>query len=177
MIDFIQVNKQFGAQDVLKSVTFRINSGERIGIVGPNGAGKSTIFGLIGHDIEADAGEIVIPKNTRIGYLHQQLNPHAVDQNLLEYTEDSIPDLKTIPARIHELEHAMEAMESAEKERALRQIGNLQHEYEHLGGYEMRTRAEAALCGLGFKVEEFNQPFASFSGGWQMRAELARTLI
>ncbi|VGO16100.1 putative ABC transporter ATP-binding protein YheS [Pontiella desulfatans] len=177
MIDFIQVSKQFGTQDVLKSVTFRINAGERIGIVGPNGAGKSTIFGLIGHDIEADKGEIVIPKHTRIGYLHQQLNPHAVDLNLLDYTEDSIPELKTIPVRIHELEAKMETFGPEEKERALKQIGNLQHDYEHLGGYEMRARAEAALCGLGFHVEEFAKPFASFSGGWQMRAELARTLI
>ena len=177
MIDFIQVSKQFGTQDVLKSVTFRINAGERIGIVGPNGAGKSTIFSLLGGDIEADKGEIVIPKHTRIGYLHQQLNPHEVELNLLDYTEDSIPELKTIPARIHELEHRMDSMEPAEKERALKQIGELQHTYEHLGGYEMRARAEAALCGLGFKVEEFSQPFTSFSGGWQMRAELARTLI
>jgi ATP-binding cassette subfamily F protein 3 len=177
MIDFIQVSKQFGTQDVLKSVTFRINAGERIGIVGPNGAGKSTIFGLIGGDVEADKGEIGIPKHTRIGYLHQQLNPHAVDRNLLDYTEDSIPELKTIPIRIHELEHKMEHLEGVEKERALKQIGNLQHDYEHLGGYEMRARAEAALCGLGFKVEEFTKPFSSFSGGWQMRAELARTLI
>ncbi|MDF7822861.1 ABC-F family ATP-binding cassette domain-containing protein [Pontiellaceae bacterium B12227] len=177
MIDFIQVSKQFGTQDVLKSVTFRINAGERMGIVGPNGAGKSTIFGLIGHDIEADKGEIVIPKHCRIGYLHQQLNPHEVELNLLDYTEDSIPELKTIPARIHELEHRMDSMEPVEKERALKQIGELQHTYEHLGGYEMRARAEAALCGLGFHVEEFTKPFSSFSGGWQMRAELARTLI
>ncbi len=177
MIDFIQVSKQFGTQDVLKSVTFRINAGERIGIVGPNGAGKSTIFSLIGGDIETDKGDIVIPKHTRIGYLHQQLNPHQVDQTLLDYTEDSIPELKTIPTKIHDLEHRMETMDPAEKERALKQLGNLQHDYEHLGGYEMRARAEAALCGLGFKVEEFTQPFTSFSGGWQMRAELARTLI
>jgi len=177
MIDFIQVSKHFGPQDVLKSVTFRINAGERIGVVGPNGAGKSTIFGLVGHDIEADKGDVVLPKNIRIGYLHQQLNPHAVEQNLLEYTEDSIPELKTIPAKIHELEAQMEGFEAAEKERALKQLGNLQHEFEHLGGYEMRARAEAALCGLGFHVDEFKNPFASFSGGWQMRAELARTLI
>jgi ATP-binding cassette subfamily F protein 3 len=177
MIDFIQVNKQFGTQDVLKSVTFRINAGERIGIVGPNGAGKSTVFSLIGGDIEVDNGEIVLPKHIRIGYLHQQLNPHAVQQNLLEYTEDSIPELKTIPAKIHDLESRMDSFDAAEKERALKQVGNLQHEYEHLGGYEMRARAEAALCGLGFKVEEFEQPFSAFSGGWQMRAELARTLI
>ncbi len=177
MIDFIQVSKQFGTQDVLKSVTFRINAGERIGIVGPNGAGKSTIFSLISHDIEADKGEIVIPKHCRIGYLHQQLNPHAVDLNLLDYTEDSIPELKTIPEKIHALEAGIGSMPPAEKERALRKIGELQHTFEHLGGYEMRSRAEAALCGLGFHVGEFDKPFASFSGGWQMRAELARTLI
>lgn len=177
MIDFIQVSKQFGTQDVLKSVTFRINAGERIGIVGPNGAGKSTIFSLIGHDIEADKGDIVIPRHTRIGYLHQQLNPHAVERNLLDYTEDSIPELKTIPEQIHALEEKMDLLAADEKERALKRIGNLQHEFEHLGGYEMRARAEAALCGLGFKVEEFEKPFSSFSGGWQMRAELARTLI
>ncbi len=177
MIDFIQVSKQFGPQEVLKGVTFRINAGERIGIVGPNGAGKSTVFGLISHDIEADKGEVVLPKNTRLGYLHQQLNPHAVDQNLLEYTEDSIPELKTIPEKIHELEAQMAGFQPLEKERALKQLGDLQHEFEHLGGYEMRARAEAALCGLGFHVAEFDKPFASFSGGWQMRAELARTLI
>ena len=134
MIDFIQVSKQFGAQDVLKAVTFRINAGERIGIVGPNGAGKSTIFSLISHDIEADKGEIAIPRHTRIGYLHQQLNAHAVDLNLLDYTEDSIPELKTIPAQIHKLEAGMELMDASGKKRALKRIGDLQHEYEHLGG-------------------------------------------
>ncbi len=177
MIDFIQVSKQFGTQDVLKKVTFRINAGERMGIVGPNGAGKSTIFGLIGHDIEADQGDIVIPKHCRIGYMHQQLNSHAVKLNLLDYTEDSIPELKAIPEKIQALEAKMADFQPVEKERALKQLGELQHTYEHLGGYEMRARAEAALSGLGFHVDEFTKPFTSFSGGWQMRAELARTLI
>ncbi len=177
MIDFIQVSKRFGAQEVLRDVTIRINAGERVGIVGPNGAGKSTIFNLLCGETEVDAGDVVLPKHTRLGHLRQQLNPHAVGQNLLDYTEDSIPELKTIPEQIHKLEAQMNGLDSAEKERVLKRIGNLQHEFEHLGGYEMRSRAEAALCGLGFKVEEFEKPFASFSGGWQMRAELARTLI
>ncbi len=177
MIDFIQVSKRFGAQEVLRNVTFRINAGERIGVVGPNGAGKSTIFNLVCGETEVDGGEVVLPKHARIGHLHQQLNPHAVDQSLLAYTEDSIPELKTIPKRIHELESQIGTMPSDEKARALRRIGELQHEYEHLGGYEMRARAEAALGGLGFHEEEFSKPFASFSGGWQMRSELARTLI
>ncbi|MDZ8118802.1 ribosomal protection-like ABC-F family protein [Pontiella agarivorans] len=177
MIDFIQVSKQFGTQDVLKNVTFRINAGERIGIVGPNGAGKSTIFSLINHEIEADAGDIVLPKHCRIGHLKQQLNPHEVELSLIDYTEDSIPELKTIPEKIQTLEEQLQHFQGLEKERALKQVGELQHTYEHLGGYEMRARAEAALSGLGFHVDEFEKPFTSFSGGWQMRAELARTLI
>ncbi len=177
MVDFIQVSKQFGTQDVLKSVTFRINAGERIGIVGPNGAGKSTVFSLINHEIEADAGDIVLPKHCRIGHLKQQLNPHEVDLSVIDYTENSIPELKTIPEKIHTLETQLPNFQGLEKERALKQIGELQHKFEHLGGYEMRARAGAALSGLGFHVEEFDQPFTSFSGGWQMRAELARTLI
>jgi ATP-binding cassette subfamily F protein 3 len=177
MIDFIQVSKRFGVQEVLRDVTIRINAGERVGIVGPNGAGKSTIFSLLCGETEVDGGDVVLPKHVRIGHLRQQLNPHAVDQNLLEYTEDSIPELKTIPEQIHALETRLGNLGAEEKERALKRIGELQHEYEHLGGYEMRARAEAALCGLGFHVAEFDRPFASFSGGWQMRAELARTLI
>ncbi|RKX36823.1 MAG: hypothetical protein DRP64_18040, partial [Verrucomicrobia bacterium] len=137
MIDFIQVSKHFGAQEVLKAVTFRINAGERIGVVGPNGAGKSTIFELISNDIEVDKGDVVLPKNIRIGYLHQQLNPHAVDQNLLDYTEGSIPELKTIPETIHALESKIGTLPPAEKTRVLKRIGDLQHEFEHLGGYDM----------------------------------------
>ena len=177
MIDFIQVTKRFGAQEVLRDVTFRINAGERVGLVGPNGAGKSTIFNLLCGETEVDGGDIALPKHVRLGYLHQQLNPHAVDQSLLGYTENSIPELKTIPAEIHALESRIGSMSSEEKERSLRRIGELQHTFEHLGGYDMRARAEAALGGLGFHEAEFGRPFASFSGGWQMRAELARTLI
>ena len=177
MIDFVQVSKRFGAQEVLRDATFRISAGERIGVVGPNGAGKSTIFGLLCGDTEVDGGDVVLPKHVRIGHLRQQLNPHAVDQTLLDYTEDSIPELKTIPEEIHALESRINEMAADEKERALRRIGELQHTFEHLGGYDMRARAEAALGGLGFHEAEFSRPFASFSGGWQMRAELARTLI
>ena len=177
MIDFIQVKKRFGAQVVLHNATFRVNAGEHIGIVGPNGAGKSTVFSLLAGDVEVDAGEIVLPKHSRLGYLHQQLNPHAVDKTLLEYTEDAIVELKRIPKQIHALEEKMMQLSTEKRARLLHQIGDLQHQFENLGGYEMRARAEAALCGLGFHVDDFLRPFSSFSGGWQMRAELARTLI
>ncbi len=177
MIDFIQVTKQFGTQVVLENVSFRINAGEHVGVVGPNGAGKSTIFSLITDELSTDSGEVSLPKNVRIGHLHQQLHAHAQDGSVLEYTVNAIPELKTIAAEIHQLEHDLQQTGDSEKERMLHRLGDLQHEFEHLGGYDMKARAEAALSGLGFKESEFGNPFKSFSGGWQMRAELVRTLI
>jgi len=177
MIDFIQVNKRFGAQEVLVDVSFRINAGEHVGVVGPNGAGKSTIFSLISGELSTDSGEVSMPKNVRLGHLHQQLHAYAQNDSLIDYATDSIPELKTIHTEIHALEKELEEASSEEQEKLLERLGDLQHRYEHLGGYEMKARAEAALSGLGFKEIEFNNPFQSFSGGWQMRAELVRTLI
>lgn len=177
MIDFIQVSKRFGTQEVLDKVSFRINAGEHVGVVGPNGAGKSTIFGLLTGEQSADSGEITMPKNVRLGHLHQQLHAHAQDGCLLDYAVNAIPELKPLEAEIHQIEHDLLTATGAEQERMLHRLGDLQHEFEHLGGYDLKARAEAALSGLGFKEREFGNPFRSFSGGWQMRAELVRTLI
>ena len=177
MIDFIQVTKRFGTQEVLVDVSFRVNAGEHVGVVGPNGAGKSTIFSLISGEISTDSGEVQLPKNVRLGHLHQQLHAYAQEDSLIDYATDSISELKTIHAEIHELERELESASCAKRESKLARLGDLQHEYEHLGGYEMKSRAEIALSGLGFKESEFDNPFQSFSGGWQMRAELVRVLI
>ncbi len=177
MIDFIQVNKRFGVQEVLVDVSFRINAGEHVGVVGPNGAGKSTIFSLISGELSTDSGDVSMPKNVRLGHLHQQLHAYTLDDSLIDYSTDSIPELKTIHTEIHTLERELEDVSDDEQEKWLERLGDLQHRYEHLGGYEMKTRAEAALSGLGFKESDFNNSFQSFSGGWQMRAELVRTLI
>jgi ATP-binding cassette, subfamily F, member 3 len=177
MIDFIDVTKRFGAQEVLSKVSFRIHPGEHVGVVGPNGAGKSTVFHLIGGDLAPDGGVVVWPKDARLGHLRQQLHAHAQPGALLDYVMDAIPELKTISAEIHHLEHDLPGADGAEKNRRLRRLGDLQHRFEHLGGYDLPTRAKTALSGLGFREDEFAQPFRSFSGGWQMRAEMARTLI
>jgi ATP-binding cassette subfamily F protein 3 len=177
MIDFIQVSKRFGTQEVLDKVSFRINAGEHVGVVGPNGAGKSTVFGLITGEQSADGGGITMPKNVRLGHLHQQLHAHAQEGSLIDYAVNAIPELKPMEEEIHRIEHDLQSASSAEQERLLHRLGELQHEFEHLGGYDLKARAEAALSGLGFKESEFGNPFRSFSGGWQMRAELVRTLI
>ena len=175
MIDFQNISKNYGEQDILIDATFRINPGERVGIVGPNGAGKSTIFGLITGDIQPDQGNIVLPKKTQLGYVHQQLSQETITTSLLHYTENAIPEIEDIQTEMEKLETRFQHEPASKAD--LDRLGTLQSRFEHLGGYELRTRAETALSGLGFNTTDFLNPLNTFSGGWQMRAELARVLV
>ena len=152
MIDFIDVSKSYGKRDIFDHASFRINKGERVGIVGPNGSGKSTMFQIICDEISADKGEIILPKKARIGHLHQQLDFFRDEDPLISFASTASGELPKILERIHQLEADVKEL-SAEKERqsALDEIGHLQSVYESLGGYEMKHRAAAALAGLGFK--------------------------
>ena len=189
MIDFSDVSIHFGTQDVLRHASFRVNRGERCGIVGPNGAGKSTVFALITGEQQPDGGTVTLEGTPRIGYLHQQL--HAYDQadTLLSYAMRAEPRLEELERRIHALESQLAAPSPASCEGAapsapspspdavLAALGDAQTEFEHLGGYDLESRVKAALCGLGFHVADFQRPFDDFSGGWKMRAELVRSII
>jgi len=177
MIDFQQVHKSFGSQQVLVDANFRINPGERVGIVGPNGAGKSTVFALISGEITPDKGSVTVPADCRLGYVHQQLRPRSVDSALLEYAESGRPELVDMEREMHALEQGLRSGAGNDHARRLRRLGDLQTRFENTGGYEVRHRAETILSSLGFDVKGFSLPFASFSGGWQMRAELARVTV
>ena len=177
MIEFQQVYKGFGNQVILADSSFRINPGDRVGIVGPNGTGKSTLFSLITGEQEPDKGDITIPKKRRLGLVRQQLHAEDQEHTLLDFTRAAIPELDTIHEKILKIEQQLTDPNLADKPRLLQQLGTLQQQYEHLGAYDLEARAEAALTGLGFKTESHRAPFNSFSGGWQMRAELARALI
>jgi len=177
MIDFQNVSKQFGTQVVLDGISFRVHPGERVGIVGPNGAGKSTLLALMTGDLSPDAGEIAIPQRLRLGHLRQQLRAQQIDASLLGYAENALPSLFAVQREIMEIEARLAGLEQAEKERALRRLGELETAFDHGGGYQLKHRAQAILSGLGFAVDAFPRPFRTFSGGWQMRAELARVLV
>lgn len=177
MIEFRQVSKRYGGQIVLDRVDFRLLAGERIGIVGPNGAGKSTIFELIVGECDADAGVVARAKDVRIGHLRQQLAPGDEATPIQAYVEKAAPDLETIRAEIHRVEARLAGDEAEESRTLLRRLGDLQTQFEVQGGYDLHARAAAALTGLGFRVANLRRPLGEFSGGWQMRAELARALI
>ena len=172
MLDFKGVSVHYGHQDVLSDVSFRVNRGDRVGVVGPNGSGKSTLFKIILGEMTPDRGDLTIESSPRIGFTRQNPEPLRPDETLLEYSMRGIPGLSDMEKRIHELENAV----CDGDERALKELGELQTQFEHLGGYDIETRVKIALGGLGFAVDSFDRPFASFSGGWRMRAELSRVL-
>ena len=174
MIDFFNVKKSFADKDLLKEATFRINKGERVGLVGPNGAGKSTLFNMITGETEPDKGDVILPKNMRLGYLKQQLQSDGCHESLIDYTADAMPELRDLHRQIEAVESEL-AKHSNDV--LLNKLGDLQYQFESLGGYEMHAKAESALSGLGFHTDDFDKPLNSFSGGWQMRARLAQTLI
>ena len=176
MLDFQNVSKLLGGKDILKDVSLRINKGERVGIVGPNGTGKTTLFRMITGEMSPDAGEIIVPEKLRLGYLHQQLAAAGSNVKLIDYVETAGGELPAIHAAMEKIEAQLQTLQSP-PDSLLNELGKLQSRYEQLGGYEMRHRAEAALDGLGFSPEALEQPLDSFSGGWQMRAAMVRTLL
>jgi ATP-binding cassette subfamily F protein 3 len=179
MIEFRDVSIHFGTQEVLRNVRLLISRGERVGIVGPNGAGKSTLFGLINGDLSPYRGDVTVPKDCRLGYVRQQLPEATEGLSLVDFALEGLGELKALSGRIREIESLLAGagLADEEKERLLRELGELQSGYEHRGGYRARSSAEALLCGLGFDPDGLTRPLTTFSGGWRMRAELARALV
>lgn len=177
MIDFTNVGKSFGGRDLLRQVTFRINSGDRVGIVGPNGAGKSTIFRLLAGEESKDAGSISYPRQLRIGYLHQELMPEDSTMGILDYAAGYDKHLAELHRELAAVEEKMQNADADTVRYFLERQGELQSSFEAAGGYNRRTAAGIAMSGLGFAKEDFEKPLSEFSGGWKMRAALAHILI
>ncbi len=177
MIELTDVSVHFGTQNVLENVSLRIHAGERIGIVGPNGAGKSTLFQLILGTLEPDHGNVRVRKDVSIGYARQHTEPSDDSETLVQYSMRGVPKFFELEEKIHQKQHELnEVSDDAVRSRLLRELGELQSAFEHIGGFDLETRVKEALGGLGFAKAAFDNPFKSFSGGWRMRAELARIL-
>ena len=130
MVEFTDVSIHFGTQDVLQHASFRVNPGERCGLVGPNGAGKSTVFHLITGEITPESGTVALEGRPRIGHLHQQLQPHDEHDSLLAYAMRAMPRLEELEQAILDLEGRLagETVDT-ERERLLRQLGECQTEF------------------------------------------------
>ncbi|MCF8056940.1 MAG: ATP-binding cassette domain-containing protein [Desulfocapsa sp.] len=176
MIHLTNISKQHGSQILFTDASLQILPGIRTGLVGPNGAGKSTIFRLITGEEEADRGEISCSKKTVIDYFSQEVGDMA-GRSALEETMSAVSEVVALAKDIQEMEAAMaQPMTDDALAALLERYGNAQEEFEHRGGYDLETRAQSILTGLGIGPDEYNRPVESFSGGWKMRIALAKIL-
>jgi ATP-binding cassette subfamily F protein 3 len=176
MIHLSNITKQHGSQILFRDASFQILPGSRSGLVGPNGAGKTTIFRIITGEEEADSGEMTCAKRTTIGYFSQDVGDMSGRTALEEVMAGSAETMR-LAGELKQMEAAMCEPQSDDAMAALLdRYGVAQEEFEHCGGYDLDTRAQTVLTGLGIGPDRFNHPVESFSGGWKMRIALAKIL-
>ena len=177
MVSFSNIHKQYGKQLVFVDASFQINPGEKVGLVGPNGAGKTTLFRMIVDQEGPDEGEVSVPKKLTIGYFSQDVEEMSGRSTL----DEAIAGSGRVGDLHHELEALQHAMEdpdrAAEMDAILARFGEVQEEYEHLGGYTLEAQAREVLDGLGFHEDQIDGDVGALSGGWKMRVALARVLL
>jgi ATPase subunit of ABC transporter with duplicated ATPase domains len=177
MIAFSSIHKQYGKQLVFVDASFQLNPGEKVGLVGPNGAGKTTLFRMIVGEEDPDEGEVSVPKKLTIGYFRQDVEEMSGRSVL----DEAIAGSGRLGDLHHELEALHRALEDPEQadnmDRILARFGEVQEEYEHLGGYSLEAQAREVLHGLGFADDQIDGDVGALSGGWKMRVALARVLL
>lgn len=177
MLSVSKISKSYGEQLLFGSISFNIGARERMAVIGANGAGKTTLFEIIRGNVTPDGGQISKRQGISIGCLQQEIMPSPVCSLL-----DAVTDVPTGAMR---LKHAIDVVqqEMAEEKDAsksaklLQEMGELQHRFEAAGGYNIEYEAKIVLSGLGFNSPDFSRPLNEFSGGWLMRAELAKLLL
>ena len=179
MISVNNLSVQFTGTDLFCGVTFNVGDRDRIGLVGMNGAGKSTLLKILCGWQEPEHGTIVMAAGQTVGYLPQEMVPDAVGTVIEEALTafSALDDLEREQERLTTEIAERTDYESAEYTRLLERHNEVTEHLALLGGGRRQEQAEKVLLGLGFKHSDFDRPVAVFSGGWQMRVELAKLLL
>lgn len=176
MVQLSNISKQHGSQILFRDASCQILPGTHTGLVGPNGAGKTTVFRIIAGEEEPDSGEVILPKKTTIGYFSQDVGEMS-GRSALEEVMATCGSTVSLAEEMKEMEAAMCLPQSDDEMAALlERYGTAVEEFEHMEGYDLDSRAQAVLTGLGIGPDRYNHPVESFSGGWKMRIALASIL-
>ncbi len=177
MIHVQNIEKHFGPQPLFSGLSWHIKRGLRYGLVGPNGAGKTTLLRILIGEQSCDGGAVVKARGVTIGYLAQEVDPFTlgtVEQSVLE----GVPGYGDARRRVAAVQQRMADDHAyGESDAGLRDLSRAIDRFEVLGGEQLLDRAREALGGLGFDAQQMSAPSASLSGGWLMRAALARLLV
>ncbi|MBI3843927.1 MAG: ABC-F family ATP-binding cassette domain-containing protein [Planctomycetes bacterium] len=177
MIALTHIDKHYGRQALLLDAAFQLNPGEKVGLVGPNGSGKTTLFRIITGEAPPDLGEVSIPKGISIGYFRQDATEMS-GRSVLDEAIAGSGRLGDLHHELTDLEHAMaDPARIDELDSIVARFGDVQGEYQQMGGYDIESRARKVLNGLGFREDWIDGDVGALSGGWKMRVAIAKVLI
>ncbi len=175
MIQIQDLSYNIGGRTLMTDVSWTIRPGKRSALVGPNGAGKTTLLRLITGELQPDKGKINRPREYHIGYLPQE-EIEVQGGTVLDTALAGHEKIFELERKIEEAHHSLDTSPDNQA-RLLKKLGDLEQEYEALGGYRLESTAKTILSGLGFSVADFLRPQSELSGGWRMRVYLARLLL
>ncbi|RBP34238.1 ATP-binding cassette subfamily F protein 3 [Oceanihabitans sediminis] len=179
MLNIHNLSISFQGEYLFEEITFKLNSGDRVGLIGKNGAGKSTMLKILSKEMEPDSGQLASDKDLKIGFLKQDID-FVLGRTVLEESYEAFTEIKKVEAQLEDINTQLAEREDYESDgyhQLMVDVNDLQHQYEILGGYNYQGETEKILQGLGFKREDFNKLTDTFSGGWRMRIELAKLLL
>ena len=170
------ISKSFGEKVILEDASFHIEEREKAALIGNNGAGKTTLLRIIMEEIHSDAGQVVLAKDKRIGYLaqYQDVQGHLSVYEELLSTKQYIIDMEE---RLRAMEVQMKNASGEELDRLMNSYTRLTHEFELENGYAYKSELMGVLNGLGFTEEDFTKQVATLSGGQKTRVALGKLLI
>ncbi|SFB88407.1 ATP-binding cassette, subfamily F, member 3 [Zunongwangia mangrovi] len=179
MLNIHNLSVSFQGEYLFQEISFRLGSGDRIGLIGKNGAGKSTMLKIISGDQEYDSGQIAKDKDLRIGFLKQDID-FVQGRTVLDEAYQAFEEIKRLEAKMNEINHQLATRTDYESDsytELIQELTDVTHQYEIIGGYNYEGETEKVLLGLGFKRKDFEKLTDTFSGGWRMRIELAKLLL
>lgn len=179
MLNIHNLSVSFGGEYLFEEISFRLNGGDRVGLIGKNGAGKSTLLKLLTKDMPYDTGTIAVEKDVKIGFLRQDID-FEQGRTVLDEAYQAFEEIKGLELRLDEINHQLAERTDYESEgynQLIIDLNDVTQHYEILGGYNYQGETEKILQGLGFNRADFNKNTETFSGGWRMRIELAKLLL
>ncbi len=179
MLNIHNLSVSFGGEYLFEEISFRLNAGDRVGLIGKNGAGKSTLLKLLSKEMPLDSGTIAMEKNVRIGFLRQDID-FEQGRTVLEEAHHAFEEIKALELKLDQINHQLAERTDYESEgynQLMIDLNDFTHHYEIIGGYNYQGETEKILQGLGFKRVDFDKKTETFSGGWRMRIELAKLLL
>ncbi|MCE1165577.1 MAG: ABC-F family ATP-binding cassette domain-containing protein [Bacteroidetes bacterium] len=179
MVILENINVNFGTRKLFDDVNLRVGGKDRLSLVGVNGAGKSTLLKVIMGLFNYDSGKVIKSRHSTYGYLPQE-TVRLKGKILYDEVYDSADNIKSIEDELREIENELKSFEDKESEDymdLLTTYSELQEQFTLLEGHKLKSKIEKLLIGLGFENDEFGKDVGIFSGGWQMRIELAKLLL